>query len=108
MRVGEMKSLGCAKRSRRSGQSVADSPDGGDPRGGVTARGELAPQAARVAVDRAGRSTGAVLPDRAQQLLAGEHPLGLAREMDEQVELHAAKIDLAALERHDACARVDP
>lgn len=67
---------------------VAHAADIEDPP--FVAGGELAAQAAGVAIERSRGADLGVSPNGPQQLVLGEDPLGLAGEVDEQLVLHAA------------------
>jgi hypothetical protein len=91
--------------SGRSGpEAVAGPPDGVDQAGAVSF--ELAAQGADMDLDDVG-VVGGEPPDAAEQLGLGQHAVGLATELDEQVELRAGQLDGGAVAVDGAVGLID-
>ena len=93
------------RRSRPLHEPVADAPAVDDE--ATALRVELAPQPARVRVERARAAGRAEAPDVAQQLVLGEDPRRLRRQRPQQLELLVRELDLATGDRDLAGRRVD-
>lgn len=93
---GLYQSFGRRTSGLSSDQPVADAVGVDDP--AFASGGELAAQAAGVAVDRSCGDGHRVSPDRKQELLLAEHALGIAGKVDEQFVLHLAQIEVLVVE----------
>ena len=92
-------------RRHRVEEPVADTPHVHDV--AVAVHPELAPQPARVRVDRARPAHAAIAPDRAQQLLLRPHPRRLDREHAQESELLRRQLDLLAAQQHGVRGGID-
>ena len=59
-------------------------------------------------VERLGRAEPVLVPDVGHQVLARDHPAGVAHQPHEQVELLAREVERRAVEHDAACAGIEP
>lgn len=95
-----------APTARCSDQPIAHAAPVEDPP--FVASSELAAQAAGVAVERSCGADHRVFPNGPQQLLLAEDPLGLAGEVDEQVVLLRAQVEVPIVEGCGMGGGIDP